>query len=347
MKAMLSPSLRRNPSGLPVRCLAIHVSRGLATVFVVGALILAGARTASAVAVVSTLIDSGDTGTANAFFTVRFQVTSNDTGSTPSACSFRVVYDLSSVSYITALDGDLGTVSVGSEVTTGSLAARDVSTAGSTTNTLLTPTCFLITFQVAASPATPYSILVYDDTTTATPLLAVDSSGIPHVFDTTATEQLCLTPTLTCPAPVNVQCNTDVPAPNPALVSVTDACGTPTVTFVSDVSDGNSCPETITRTYQLTDLSGTYTCTQTITVNDTIAPVITCPGPVSVECPADVPLPNVGLVSATDNCSTVTITWVSDVTDGNSCPETIDHHAHISRGRRLRECADLHPSHHD
>ncbi|MBI6118394.1 hypothetical protein I6U49_16905, partial [Salegentibacter sp. F63223] len=47
----------------------------------------------------------------------------------------------------------------------------------------------------------------------------------------------------------------------------------PTVAFVSDVSDGNSNPEIITRTYSVTDDAGnSINVTQEITVNDTTDP---------------------------------------------------------------------------
>ena len=70
-----------------------------------------------------------------------------------------------------------------------------------------------------------------------------------------------------------------VPAPDITLVTATDACGTPTVTFVSDASQSVGCIETTTRTYLATDACGnTAICTQTIirTV-DVTPPSITCP----------------------------------------------------------------------
>jgi len=133
-------------------------------------------------------------------------------------------------------------------------------------------------------------------------------------------------PTVTCPGPVVVECAADVPAPNTSLVTVTDNCDpAPVVTFVNDVSDGQTCPETITRTYKAIDACGNSGfCTQIITIDDTIPPVITCPADVLVNCQADVPLSNIGLVTVTDNCDpNPVITFVSDVPSGTSCPMTI------------------------
>jgi hypothetical protein len=121
---------------------------------------------------------------------------------------------------------------------------------------------------------------------------------------------------------VTVQCDADVPAPDLNSVSASDNCGTVTKSFEGDVASGN-CPKTITRTYQATDACGNMaTCTQTITVNDTTPPSIICPGPVTVQCDADVPAPDLNSVSASDNCGTVTKSFEGDVASGN-CPKTI------------------------
>jgi hypothetical protein len=52
----------------------------------------------------------------------------------------------------------------------------------------------------------------------------------------------------------------------------------PTVVFVGDVSDGNTCPEVITRTYSVTDDCGNaINVTQTITIDDTTVPTASNP----------------------------------------------------------------------
>ena len=76
-------------------------------------------------------------------------------------------------------------------------------------------------------------------------------------------------PTASNPAAINVECA----APAPDITVVTDEAdnctATPTVAFVSDASDGNTCPEVITRTYSVTDDCGnSINVTQTITIND-------------------------------------------------------------------------------
>src|SRR5690606_23222107 len=93
-----------------------------------------------------------------------------------------------------------------------------------------------------------------------------------------------------------------------------------------DVSDGNTCPETITRTYSITDDCGNQTLvTQLITVNDVTAPTASNPVAVNVECIFDVPTADITVVTnEADNCTAVpVVAFVNDVSDGNTCPETI------------------------
>ena len=84
-------------------------------------------------------------------------------------------------------------------------------------------------------------------------------------------------PVLTCATNKTVQCgkawNFDAP-------TVSDSCsGTNlTVSILSTVTNG-VCPRIITRTWQATDACGnTNTCSQSVTVVDTMPPTIACPG---------------------------------------------------------------------
>jgi hypothetical protein len=71
------------------------------------------------------------------------------------------------------------------------------------------------------------------------------------------------------------------------------------------LSDGNTCPETITRTYSVTDECGnSINVTQTITVGDVTDPTASNPAPINVECSASVPAPDVTVVTdEADNCT--------------------------------------------
>ncbi len=93
-------------------------------------------------------------------------------------------------------------------------------------------------------------------------------------------------PSINCPPALIAICDiSEIPAYN--FVSefinngglATDNCEIDNdgIQFVSDVSDGMSCPETVTRTYEISDVNGnTASCTQTITINDEILPEAIC-----------------------------------------------------------------------
>ena len=63
------------------------------------------------------------------------------------------------------------------------------------------------------------------------------------------------------------------------------------------------------------------TCTQTVTVVDNQLPTINCPSPLAVSCASAVPLPNPESITASDNCGSVNVTFVSDAITNQSCPD--------------------------
>ncbi|MDQ3017694.1 MAG: HYR domain-containing protein, partial [Bacteroidota bacterium] len=77
---------------------------------------------------------------------------------------------------------------------------------------------------------------------------------------------------------------------------------------------------TLTRTYRATDDCGnSATCSQTIIVFDDIAPAITCPTNLTVQCANQVPAANTGAIVTSDNCGgTVTVTS-TDATTNQIC----------------------------
>ncbi|MEO2052712.1 MAG: hypothetical protein ABGX00_13190, partial [Allomuricauda sp.] len=63
--------------------------------------------------------------------------------------------------------------------------------------------------------------------------------------------------------PPNIEVCDTAPAPDPSVVTdEADNCAVATVTFIGDISDGLTNPETITRTYRITDIYGNYTDVQ-------------------------------------------------------------------------------------
>jgi hypothetical protein len=80
-------------------------------------------------------------------------------------------------------------------------------------------------------------------------------------------------------------------------------------------------------TWTATDECGnTTTCTQTVTVIDTQAPVIVCPQDVTIQCDASVDPnanPSLGVATAVDNCDQdVAITYSDVYGQGEGCPQT-------------------------
>lgn len=169
------------------------------------------------------------------------------------------------------------------------------------------------------SGTTAQTVCVNAGTGNFTLQLVVTRSDASSTCTKTVTVSDTTPPQITCPAPVSVQCDADIPAPNPGSVTATDNCGTPTVTFVGDVVSTATCPKTITRTYKATDAAGNMnTCTQIITVNDTLPPTVTsCPANTTVECPT---VPSFGTPVFADTCDTnLTVTSVDEVLPA-TCP---------------------------
>ena len=124
------------------------------------------------------------------------------------------------------------------------------------------------------------------------------------------------------PAPQDlaVACYSDIPPID--TLNWTDNClGSGTV-VANEVSSGTTCPEVFTRTWTVTDTCGNVaTQTQIITVHDTIAPVIdAAPADLTLQCYDDIP-PMVSL-NWTDNCDGSGVLNGSEVSDGQTCPET-------------------------
>ncbi|AUP77204.1 gliding motility-associated C-terminal domain-containing protein [Flavivirga eckloniae] len=204
----------------------------------------------------------------------------------------------------------------------------------------------------ATAPATDVAALealglVIGDNCTADADLTVTNSDsaagtCPIVVTRTYTITDACNNSVTATQTINVNDTTDPTASNPDTISVpggpvpapdvtvvideADNCTVPpTVAHVSDVSDNGNCPETITRTYSVTDQCGnSITVTQTILITDPIMPTASNPADINVQCIDDVPAPNVDVVTdEADNQGTPAVAFVSDASDGNTCPETI------------------------
>lgn len=131
-------------------------------------------------------------------------------------------------------------------------------------------------------------------------------------------------PTASNPAPLSISCYADLPAADPLVVTTeADNAGIPTVTFLSESSNGLTCPEIITRTYRVTDTCSNYVdVTHTITINDLTPPVIDAPpADLTVSCIGDVP--SAVDLNWTDNCDGSGSISPVETSNGSTCPEII------------------------
>ena len=154
---------------------------------------------------------------------------------------------------------------------------------------------------------------------------ATDASGNPAschpdqiitVVDTTA-------PEITCPADVTVECDESTDPSNTGTATATDNCDPdPVIIYADEVTPG-ACPQewVITRTWTATDAcENADSRDQVITVKDTIAPEITCPADVTVECDESTDPSNTGTATATDNCDPDPAIAFSDSVAPAPCP---------------------------
>lgn len=165
-------------------------------------------------------------------------------------------------------------------------------------------------------------------------LTAIDNCG--NSADTTITFiwRIDTTPpVITCPTYTgNTQCSDETPGAYNNLAeflaaggSATDNCtSTTNLQFrkLSDQINGDcSTGVNVTRIYEVEDECGNKAqCTQTINIIDNTPPTIVSGPPTKVvDCASEVPAPDTTQVVATDNCSNVTVTFVSDQISNKTC----------------------------
>ena len=146
---------------------------------------------------------------------------------------------------------------------------------------------------------------------------ATDDCGNTDICTATVTLDDDVAPVITCPAPLDITCTatTDLLAEINAwiaLATATDNCDTD-VEITTDFDPNNMpelCGDPITVTFTATDDCGnTNVCTTTVTLDDDVAPEITCPASLIITCTATTDLPAeinawIALATATDNCDT-------------------------------------------
>src|SRR5439155_959830 len=130
-------------------------------------------------------------------------------------------------------------------------------------------------------------------------------------------------PGITCGTNLTVGCTSQVPLPNTNSVTTSDSCGgAVTVSWQGDSINSSNCTGqfVISRAYRAADQCGnSATCTQTITVNDTNPPSITCPTSLTISCASQVPAPDINSARTSDNCGGA-VTWQGDSISSSNCP---------------------------
>ncbi len=153
---------------------------------------------------------------------------------------------------------------------------------------------------------------------------------------------ITVNPTLTAPASLTAVCAISEQPAYTTYAEFTAAGGTASdncgiddgsFTLLSEVSDGNTCPEVITRTYQIADHCGNLaTATHLITIDDNVNRTLTAPASLTAVCaipeqPAYTTYAEFTAAggTASDNCGIDegSFTLLSEVSDGNTCPEVI------------------------
>lgn len=144
------------------------------------------------------------------------------------------------------------------------------------------------------------------------------ASCVQHIYflDTT-------TPEIVCPADIIISCG-DGQTLDPAdtgEATGSDDCSQTTVTYTDGPMFGN-CPSTFLRTWTVNDAcQNSVSCNQTITVYDTIAPVMTCPADISLSCGYGFANPSVaGTPMIEGECLTVTLVYADGPMTGE-CPK--------------------------
>ncbi len=186
-------------------------------------------------------------------------------------------------------------------------------------------------------------------TTTSFPIVSKDTTVVTWTFDDYNgnlfnQDQLVIISDTTFPVgdplpSIQVNCIDDIPVSDiNSIANVSDNCSVPVVAFVGDVSDGNTCPMTITRTYSVVDAAGNeLLIEQIIMVEDTVPPIPDNPvlPTLTFECEAS-PAPPIALdcndtIDATSNVlfpitqiGTNQVTWSYIDSCGNTSTQIQD-----------------------
>ncbi|GEM_PF-1160477 len=154
---------------------------------------------------------------------------------------------------------------------------------------------------------------------------ATDECGNEVSCDQTITILGSGDPVITCPEDIAIDCSESTDPSNTGVATAVDDIDTEVNITYADIITSGSCEfsYTVTRTWTAEDSDGnTSSCEQTITVSDNIAPEITCPGDITVDCAGSIDPAATGSPVVVDNCDDAVVVTYSDVTDNGIVTRT-------------------------
>jgi hypothetical protein len=178
-----------------------------------------------------------------------------------------------------------------------------------------TDNCSEFTITFVDGPATDVCPATFERTWTATDACGNAASAVQLITINDAAA-----PFITCPDDVTIECTESTDPANTGMATATDDCSVPTVSYVDGPMSGD-CPYTFNRTWIAVDPCGNEsTCVQVITIDDTVAPVLSGEDEeLTLQCSVQ---PVIEAPTATDNCDAdVTITPNVETTPGECANE--------------------------
>jgi hypothetical protein len=184
--------------------------------------------------------------------------------------------------------------------------------------------------------------------------VAVDRCGNPSEAIQKITVQDTHGPIITRPANLTIDCSESTEPARTGAASATDDCSGVASLTHSDVTTAGRCAGSyvITRTWVAVDHCGNASeAKQTITVQDTHGPTITCPANVTIDCSESTEPARTGLASATDDCSGLaSLTHTDSMTPGPCAGSyvitrtwtALDHCGNVSDVKQIITVRDTH-----
>ncbi len=187
------------------------------------------------------------------------------------------------------------------------------------------PVCNCIMTGSTSGNMPKNTLVQFNVGTTTVTCTATDASGnvsVPCSFTVNVID--AQPPSIVCPSNITLSCDQNEDDYSiTGQATANDNCPEVIISH-TDAYSGNGCAGAITRTWKATDASGAMkTCIQLIIIEDKIAPAISCPAPITINCDQQ-PFPSLtGMPQAVDNCQPNIIPIYIDNIVGTGCTRFI------------------------